>query len=481
MASQPGNPIAWLASAASERPQALALGDETGRLSYGELWQALGGWCDAFSAAGLKPGAPVAVISRHRRRIARAAWLAVYSGLPLLPLSPSQPGLTGLLRSCAVRQVIADADASLPDGVSHLPADWLDCLPDGSTAAPAALDGNRPQLLVGSSGTEGPPRAAMLSVDNLASSAAASCGFLGMEANDNWLLCLPLIHIAGLMILFRCARAGAAVSIHEAFDADAVWTEVSCGRVTRLSLVPPMLARLLEVSDGKPGTRGRSLIVGGAPVAPVLAERAAESGWPILTSYGMTETASHVALGGPNPGDGLRALPGTRIGLADDNGEAVSGRGRILVSGPTVMLGYANAGLQPGEGLLETGSYLTGDVGEIDDQGRLRIAGRCDDMLISGGVNVQPTIIEALLADCPGVIEAGIAGRPDPVWGQHLVAIYVGDTGPDELRHWVGKHIAPVMRPREFIRLPELPRNELGKLDRRLLGLLVDSAPYDKC
>ena len=128
-------------------------------------------------------------------------------------MSPSQPGLAGLLRCCAVHQAIADADTSLPDGVSRLPADWLDCLPGGSIAAPEALAGNRPQFLVGSSGTEGPPRAAMLSVDNLASSAAASCEFLGMEANDNWLLCLPLTHIAGLMILFRCARAGAAVSI----------------------------------------------------------------------------------------------------------------------------------------------------------------------------------------------------------------------------------------------------------------------------
>jgi O-succinylbenzoic acid--CoA ligase len=473
--------MAWLASAASDRPQAVALSDETGRLSYGELWQALGGWRHAFSGAGLQPGAPLAVISRHRRRIARAAWLAVYCGLPLLPVSPSQPGLAGLLRCCAVHQAIADADTSLPDGVSRLPADWLDCLPGGSIAAPEALAGNRPQFLVGSSGTEGPPRAAMLSVDNLASSAAASCEFLGMEANDNWLLCLPLTHIAGLMILFRCARAGAAVSIHEAFDADAVWTGVSSGRVTRLSLVPPMLARLLEVSDDKPGAHGRSLIVGGAPVAPVMAERAVETGWPILTSYGMTETASHVALGGPNPEDGLRVLPGTRIELADDNGEAVSGRGRILVSGPTVMLGYANAGLLPGEGLLETGRYLTGDVGEIDDQGRLRIAGRCDDVLISGGVNVHPAASEALLAACPGVIEAGIAGRPDPEWGQRLVAVYVGDTGPDELRRWAGKHIAPALRPREFIRVPELPRNQLGKLDRRQLGLLAGSLPQDEC
>lgn len=481
MASQPGNPMAWLASAASEHPQALALSDETGSLNYGELWQALGGWRHAFSSAGLKPGAPLAVISRHRRRIARAAWLAVYCGLPLLPLRPLQPGLAGLLRSCAVRQAIADADTSLPGGVCRLPADWLDRLPNGHTAAPDALAGSRPQLLVGSSGTEGPPRAAMLSVGNLASSAAASCKFLGMEVNDNWLLCLPLTHIAGLMILFRCARAGAAVSIHEAFDANTVWTEVSSGRVTRLSLVPSMLARLLEVSDGKPGAHGRSLIVGGAPVAPVLAERATESGWPILTSYGMTETASHVALGGPNPEDGLRVLPGTRIELTDDNGEAVSGRGRILVSGPAVMLGYANAGLLPGEGLPETGSYLTGDVGEIDDQGRLRIAGRCDDVLISGGVNVHPAASEALLAACPGVTEVGIAGRPDPVWGQCLVAIYVGDTGPDELRRWVGKHITPVLRPREFIRVPELPRNQLGKLDRRLLELLADSPPQGEC
>ena len=134
MASQPGNPVAWLSDAASERPQALALGDETGKLSYGELWQALGGWRHAFSSAGLKPGAPLAVVSRHRRRIARAAWLAVYCGLPLLPMSPSQLGpVAGQCHRCgdaaawqSIQPVCRQASdpvgktgVSIRDGLAH--------------------------------------------------------------------------------------------------------------------------------------------------------------------------------------------------------------------------------------------------------------------------------------------------------------------------------------------------------------------------
>jgi O-succinylbenzoic acid--CoA ligase len=215
--------------------------------------------------------------------------------------------------------------------------------------------------------------------------------------------------------------------------------------------------------------------VGGAPVSQNLADRASADGWPLITSYGMTESASHIALGGPDLGAGLTPLAGTRISVVDDSGAPAAGIGRIVVEGPTIMAGYANPGLLPGDGLSGPNKLMTSDLGQIDESGRLRVTGRCDDVLISGGVNVHPAVLEDVLAGCPGVIEAGIAGRPDPVWGHRLVAVYVGHRSAEELAPWIEEHIAPAMRPREFIRVSALPRNALGKLDRRLLGLLAES------
>lgn len=467
--------ITWLSEAAGEKPRHAAIRDETGVISYGDLWQALGRWRHTFSDAGLEPGAPLAVITRYRRRIARAAWLAAYSGSPLLPLNPGQLGLASLLRGCGIHQAITDADVSLPSGIRRLPAARLDGMPEGSTLEPAPLAANHPQLLVSTSGTGDHPRAAMLWDEHLASSAATTVEALDLDGQDDWLACVPLTHIAGLMILFRSARAGATVTIHESFDAARIWASVSAGEITRLSLVPPMLDRLLTVSEGQPGQRGRSLVVGGAPVSQSLADRASADGWPLITSYGMTESASHIALGGPDLAAGLTPLAGTRISVVDETGAQAAGIGRIVIEGPTIMAGYANPGLLPGDGLVGPHKLMTSDLGRIDESGRLRVTGRCDDVLISGGVNVHPAVLEDVLAGCPGVIEAGIAGRPDPVWGHRLVAVYVGHRSAEELAPWIEEHIAPAMRPREFIRVSALPRNALGKLDRRLLGLLAES------
>ena len=476
MPENPSSLIRWLAEAAGECPDHVALRDELGVTRYGELWQALGRWRHTFADAGLAPGVPVAVITRHRRLIARAAWLSVYSGLPLLPLAPEQLGLASLLRSCGVRQAITDADVALPSGIRRLPAARLDGMPTGDSAEPAPMAANRPQLLVSTSGTGDHPRAAMLDGDNLAASAATTAEILEMDGGDDWLVCIPLTHIAGLMILFRSARVGASVTIHESFDAARVWSSVSAGEITRLSLVPPMLDRLLAVSDDQPGQRGRSLIVGGAPVSQALADRATSAEWPIMSSYGMTETASHVALSGPDLASGLLPLPGTRISVVDESGAPAAGVGRIVIEGPTVMAGYANPGLLQGDGLLGEHQLLTSDLGRIDEDGHLHICGRSDDVLISGGVNVHPAVLEDVLAGCPGVVEAGIAGRHDTVWGHRLVAVYVGRLSTEELARWIEQHIAAAMRPRDFIRVANLPRNALGKLDRNLLQLLAESA-----
>jgi len=473
-----GNLVAWLAASSHEYPEHPVLVSDKHSLRYGELWRGLGRWSKMLSDAGLERGAPTAILSRSRMRIACGVWLGLYAGFPVLPLNPSQRAAAQLLATCGIRQIIADADLDLPAGLRRLPSARLDQVSDGPIKGPEPLAPDDPQLLVASSGTGGPPRAAMLTGSNLCSSATATCLELDLAHDDVWLICVPLTHIAGVMILLRCCRVGATVAIRDEFDPEAIWRSVSASALTRLSLVPSMLHQLLDASGDQPPPRIRSLLVGGAPVPAALARRAAVAGWPVRSTYGMSETASHVALSGTDPGNpGLRALPGMRLDIVDEAGKPGPDSGWVRIAGPTVMAGYANPTLRPGDGLDGPSTLISKDVGRLDGNGRLRLIGRSDDVIISGGLKIHPSEVEALLAGCPGIRETAVTAIPDPVWGQRLVGLYAGDTPEDVLIAWSKDHIPGTLRPRSWHRVAALPRNLLGKLDRpALLALLSDSA-----
>ncbi len=165
---------------------------------------------------------------------------------------------------------------------------------------------------------------------------------------------------------------------------------------------------------------------------------------------------------GIEPGRVGEPLPGFRICLSEGQ------RGRIRVSGDAVMAGYANPQLRPGDGLQE-GWFESGDLGFWDSQGRLCVTGRADDLLNSGGLRLHPREVEQLLAACPGLISVAVSSRSDPLWGDRLVAFYEGSISESALESWAREHLPSGLRPREFRRIDLLPRNRMGKLDRRAL------------
>lgn len=320
-------------------------------------------------------------------------------------------------------------------------------------------------LIIATSGSEGQPRAVLLGNAQLDAAAAGANARLGLRAGDLWLNCLPLQHIGGLSILWRCARAGAGVLLHDGFDAELVGADFAAHPVTHISLVPAMLARLLEIGARPPASL-RVALIGGAALSRQLYDKARGAGWPLVVSYGMSETAALIAAHAPDDGpwhEGLagRPLPGHEIRISDE--------GRIAIRGPQVMLGYAD-----GTGVDGAGWLSTGDLGAIDAKGRLSVLGRADDMLISGGVNVHPQEIEACLAACPGVDDVAVTGSPDPVWGDVVVALVVGPVEPAELFEHARRHLPTAAQPRRFQRLDQLPRNATGKLDRPALRLIVN-------
>jgi O-succinylbenzoic acid--CoA ligase len=334
-------------------------------------------------------------------------------------------------------------------------------------AKPAAVPPGT-ALIISTSGSEGRPKAVPLSHANLDAAAAASNTRLPLGPGDVWLDCLPLCHVGGLAILWRCARAGAAVLLHDGFDAAAVARDLAERRVSHISLVPAMLARLLDLGAAPPPSL-RCALIGGAALSRPLFERAAAAGWPLYATYGMSETAAQVATcdattGGWHEGLVGRPLPGVELAIAAD--------GRIRLRGPQVMAGYLDGG-----GVDTEGWFTTGDLGRLGDDGRLTVLGRADDMLVSGGCNIHPLEVESCLAACPGVADVAVTGQPDPVWGDLVVAVVVGTAGAAALLDWGRPRLPAAALPRRVLHLERLPRNAMGKVDRPALRRLVGAAP----
>ncbi len=328
----------------------------------------------------------------------------------------------------------------------------------GRAAAPALA------LIIATSGSSGAPRGVRLPWRAVAAAARLSARALDLRRGDAWLACLPLFHVGGAMILYRCLRAGATAVVHEGFSVEAVARDLAARRISHLSLVPPMLARLLDAGVA-PAPHLRCVLVGGAALSGALFRRARAAGWPVCPTYGMSETCA-LATVNLRPGDDWQEgdagppLPGVRIEAGAD--------GRLRIATPARMAGYL--GEMGGGGAPAW--IVSGDLGAVDARGHVQVLGRADDMLVSAGVNVHPLEVEARLAACPGVREAAVAGLADPLWGDVIACAYEGEAETAALEDWCRAHLPSARRPRRFLRLARLPRLASGKLDRRALPAL---------
>ncbi len=308
------------------------------------------------------------------------------------------------------------------------------------------------RLVVFTSGSTGHPRGVRLTARNLEAAAAGSASHLGHGPDDRWLLCLPLHHVAGISILVRSAYAGGSVAMTPGFTPESTARVMRSG-VTMVSMVPTMLARTLGV-DGGPYEGLRAVILGGGPIPDGLLEQAAAAGVPALPSYGMTETFGQVAtlLPGSPPARRAHPLPGIEL--------RIDSEGRIAVAGDQVSPGYL------GEPDRSDSWLVTNDRGEIDEEGAVRVFGRMDSAIVSGGENVDPIRVELVLAAHPEVDEAVVVGVPDDEWGAIAVCLYTGEADGADLAAWLRERIPGHHVPRRWIRVNALPATPLGKPDR---------------
>ena len=320
-------------------------------------------------------------------------------------------------------------------------------------ADPAPTDPDRSWAVVPSSGVTGAPKLAELPRTALGSAVAGSLAALDASAFDPWVACLTPAHMGGLLVLLRGAMAGAPVDVFEPFDAAKLLRMAPDG--AHIALVPTMLRRL--VSTAQDLSHLGTLLVGGSALDPALRDAAARLGARVVSTYGLTESCGGVTY------DGV-PFEGTEVRIAADGG--------IELSGPTVMEGYRADPSATAAAFTLDGWLRTGDLGELDPEGRLIVHGRADDAIRTGGETVWPGEVEAALRSHPGVADVAVVGVPDAEWGQRVAAWIVpaDPSAPpslEELRERSRERIARFKAPSELILVDEIPRTASGKIRRR--------------
>jgi O-succinylbenzoic acid--CoA ligase len=301
-------------------------------------------------------------------------------------------------------------------------------------------------VVLTTSGSSGEPKGVLLSRDALLASASATHNRLG--GPGQWLLPMKPYFVGGLQILTRSLVAGTTpVLVEDNFTAAA---RKLTGARRYTAMVPTQLARYLD-TDLDALRSFDAIIIGGASTSEPLKRRAAEAGVTAIPAYGMTETGSGCVYAGV-------PLDGTEVDLDD---------GRILIKGSTLFSGYRLLPELTAD-VLQDGWFRTQDRGEIVD-GRLRVVGRVDDVVISGGVNVTVTTVQARLLEHPQVKDAVVLGVPDAEWGTRVVAFVVGEPAREELRDWVSETLPRTWAPRDVVQLDALPMLASGKVDRQRL------------
>ena len=321
------------------------------------------------------------------------------------------------------------------------------------TVETAAIDTSDAASVLFTSGTSGRPKGVRLTIDNWEAAASASMQHLGHGPADTWLLALPLHHVAGLSILVRSAYAGGAVRMLPGFDPVAFATHLRRG-VSVVSMVPTMMSRVLDVDPG-PYDGLKAVLLGGGPIPDRVLDRAGAAGLPVLPTYGLTETAGQVATLRPGAPIENKAhpLPGVDIRIDPDD--------RIAVRGPMLSPGYVG---EPDRGAEDW--LVTGDLGTIDDDGALRVTGRADTIIVSGGENIDPAVVEAALLRVEGVQEALVAGLTSEEWGMEAVCLYVGQANPARVETALRQILPGFMIPKRWRQVAGLPMTPLGKPDR---------------
>jgi len=462
----------WLRDRARNTPERVAI-DYDGRLvTYGEIDAASDAFAASFADAGLARGDRVATLTGNTPEHVAVLFACAKAGLVLLPLS-------WRLTAAELRYQLDDAEPSvvlvedayveLADGCGRR-YERLGPGPERGQAPDFDVADDDGLLLIYTSGTTGKPKGALLSHANCFWTNLSFDLATGVHADDVVLQVLPQFHVGGWNVQSLLAwLKGATVVLEREFDAGRVLRLIEEKRVTTMMGVPPIylfLAQHPRFADTDLSSLERA-VVGGAPMPEPLLETWAARGTAVIQGYGLTEAAPNVLCLPPE--DAVRKLgfagkpyPFVDVRLSADD--------ELQVRGPNVFPGYWRNPEATAAAFTEDGWLRTGDVAECDDEGFYRLKGRLKDMYISGGENVYPAEVEAVLHEHPLVADAAVVGVPDERWGEVGVAFVVADgVSDEELRAWCAERLARFKVPVSFRFIGEIPRNGMGKAQKQEL------------
>jgi o-succinylbenzoate---CoA ligase len=490
----------WLAARASEFPDRTALVAGGRAWTYAELDGDATRMARQLAALGARNGDRIATLLNNGAAAAILPHATLRLGATIVPLNVrlSESEVAWQLADCAPRLLLGEsrtldeirtADTGIlsvsvdAEGAEQLGKPSLGDIEEADVPLRLTHEADSVLAIIYTSGTTGRPKGAMLTVANFWWSAAGSALNLGTQDNDRWLACLPLFHVGGLSIVIRSAIYGTTAVIHDGFEAKAVNAAIDNDGITMVSVVALMLERMLDARDSAPFPPTlRVALVGGGPAPRALLARAIAAGIPTAQTYGLTEACSQVATLLPDDAEQKLGSAGRvlrpnelRIASGDEREARPNEEGEILVKGPIVMAGYFGQPDAASRTIVD-GWLHTGDVGRLDEDGYLFVLDRRDDLIVTGGENVYPAEVEAVLSSHPAVIEAAVIGVDDPQWGQRVVAIVRLDAESNttheasDLQTFCRANLAGYKIPRE-IRIVEdpLPRTASGKLRRATL------------
>ncbi len=468
---------------AADAPALLCPGRED--WTYGRLVEEVGRAAQALDARRVEVGDRV-LVQTEKTPEAVALYLAcLKTGAVYVPINTgyTKPEVEYFIADCEPALFVAGSDFD-----AGVPVATLDGLGGGTLlasvseapVAPASVARADDDLaaIIYTSGTTGRAKGAMLSHANLLSNAETLCRAWGWRNDDVLLHALPIFHVHGLFVALHCAFLNATpVVFHPRFDAEAIIRDLPGSTV--MMGVPTFYTRLVgePAFDAAACADMRLFISGSAPLTEqAFAAFEERTGFPILERYGMSETLMNTS----NPLHGERvagtvgfALPGVDVRIADPAGGPVATGevGGIEVRGANVFKGYWRMPERTAEEFRGDGFFVTGDLGTMDAEGRVTIVGRDKDLVISGGYNVYPKEVETLIDEIPEVVESAVIGVPHADFGEGVVAVVVtrGQVDQDRVDAHLQGRLARYKQPKRVIRVDELPRNAMGKVQKNVL------------
>ena len=465
--------------------------------SYGDFFANAERIANALRRMGVHVGDRVAVQAPKTQTMLELYLGCVLSGAVFLPLNPAytESELRYFLGDATPTLLVCDAqkhaaleglarDCGVPN-LMTIAADETGTLADARDAErpgfdPVPRNADDLAAILYTSGTTGRSKGAMLSHGALASNSETLRDYWHFTSDDVLIHALPIFHTHGLFVATNITlMAGGSCLFLQGFDEGAILDVMP--QATALMGVPTFYTRLLRQFGLAYAARNMRLFISGS--APLLAETHARwqevTGHAILERYGMTETNMNTS----NPYDGERRagtvgfpLPGVELKICDPKTGAELPRGEIgmlEVRGPNVFSGYWKMPEKTAEELRENGFFLTGDLGRVDEDGYVHIVGRGKDLIISGGFNIYPKEVEAVIDNLPGVLESAVIGVPHPDMGEAVVAVVVPQEGRGLMEAQVlaglEGELARFKQPRRVIIADDLPRNTMGKVQKNAL------------